>query len=55
MMRRPSFVDSPYFHIEDGEDEAAWVLDEGAPEDVRREYEEYMRQRREDRARGVVA
>lgn len=55
MLVMPSFIDSPFFRIEDGEDETAWVLDEGAPDDVRREYDEYMRQAREDEARGVVA
>jgi hypothetical protein len=53
MMARPGFIDSPYF--EWGEGDEPWRLREGAPEEVRREFEEYMRQREEDERRGVVA
>ena len=35
---RPSFVDSPYFVAEDGN----WHLLDGAPEEVRKEFEEFM-------------
>lgn len=34
----PNFVKSPYFVMEDGN----WHLKEGAPEDVKKEFEEYM-------------
>lgn len=35
---RPDFFDSPYFVMEPGN----WHLKDGAPEDVVKEFEEYM-------------
>lgn len=37
-MPRPDFFDSPYFVMEPDN----WHLKEGAPEDVRKEFEEFM-------------
>lgn len=37
---RPDFLDSEYFYI----DESGWHLRDGAPEDVKNEFEEYMKQ-----------
>lgn len=37
-MQKPNFAYSPYFVPEDGN----WHLKEGAPEEVKREFEEYM-------------
>lgn len=53
MMTRPSFMDSPYFSF--GDDDGPWELKEGAPEDVRKEFDEYMKQRKEDERDGVIA
>lgn len=35
---RPDFIDSEYFYIDD----AGWHLRDGAPEDAKKEFEEYM-------------
>lgn len=43
------FIDSPYFVAEDGN----WHLKEGAPEEVKREFEEYMKYTKEQESRGV--
>lgn len=53
MMERPKFLDSPYFVL-DGKD-GGWELKDGAPEDVRKEFEEYMRRREEDEREGRVS
>lgn len=50
-IRRPKFVDSPYFVMEDGN----WHLKEGAPEEVVREFEEYMEYKKELEKRGIEA
>ena len=39
MQARPKFWDSPYFVPEPDN----WHLKEGAPEDVKKEFEEYMK------------
>lgn len=46
---RPKFVDSPYFVMEDEN----WHLKEGAPEDVKKEFEEYMKYEEECEKRGI--
>ena len=46
---KPGFVDSPYFVAE----EDNWHLKEGAPEDVKREFEEYMKYEKELEKRGI--
>ena len=46
---RTNFADSPYFVPEDEN----WHLKEGAPEDVRREFEEYMQYSKECEERGI--
>ena len=43
------FVDSPYFVPE----EDNWHLKEGAPEEVVKEFEEYMKYSKEQEDRGV--
>lgn len=43
------FADSPYFVPEDGN----WHLKEGAPEDVKKEFEEYMKYSKELEDKGV--
>lgn len=48
-MEKPKFVDSPYFVMEDEN----WHLKEGAPEDVKREFEEYMKYEKEMEKRGI--
>lgn len=50
-MARPNFADSPYFVAE----EDNWHLKEGAPEDVKKEFEEYMEYDRELEERGIDA
>lgn len=44
-----SFVDSPYFVAEDEN----WHLKEGAPEEVVKEFEEYMKYSKECEEKGV--
>lgn len=46
---RPKFADSPYFVP----DEDNWHLKDGAPEDVRKEFEEYEEYDRELEERGI--
>lgn len=46
---RPDFIDSPYFVGEEGN----WHLKEGAPEDVVKEFEEYMKYKEEMGDKGV--
>lgn len=48
---KPKFVDSPYFVPE----EDNWHLKEGAPEEVVKEFEEYMRYEEELEKRGIDA
>lgn len=48
-IERPKFVDSPYFVMEDEN----WHLKEGAPEDVKKEFEEYMEYEKEMEKRGI--
>lgn len=48
---KPKFVDSPYFVPEDGN----WHLEEGAPEEVKKEFEEYMKYKKELEERGIEA
>lgn len=35
---RPDFIDSEYFYVDDD----GWHLKDGAPEDVKKEFKEYM-------------
>ena len=49
-VQKPKFVDSPYFVPE----EDNWHLKEGAPEEVVREFEEFM-QYYEDKQRQGIA
>ena len=37
-MTAPKFIDSEYFYIDDD----GWHLKEGAPEEVQKEFDEYM-------------
>ena len=46
---RPEFTKSPYFVPEDGN----WHLKEGAPEEVKKEFEEYMEYERKLERRGI--
>ncbi len=48
---KPKFVDSPYFVPE----EDNWHLKEGAPEEIVKEFEEYMRYEEELEKRGIDA
>lgn len=47
---KPKFTDSPYFVPEDGN----WHLKEGAPDDVRREFEEFMEYYKKLEEKGVL-
>ena len=47
----PSFITSPYFVPEDGN----WHLKEGAPEDVIKEFEEYMEYKKKLEEEGIEA
>lgn len=49
MMDEPNFVNSPYFVCESGN----WHLKEGAPEEVVKEFEEYMQYIEELKERGI--
>lgn len=51
MMMRPDFFDSPYFEITDD----GWRIKEGAPKEVQKEFDEYMRQRKKDERDGILA
>lgn len=46
---RPEFTKSPYFVPEDGN----WHLEEGAPPEVVKEFEEYMKRDKELEERGI--
>ena len=46
----PRFIFSPYFVDE----EDNWHLKEGAPEDIKKEFEEWMRARQEAEKRGKI-
>lgn len=46
----PKFFDSPYFVPEPDN----WHLKPDAPEDVKREFDEYMRADEEARAKGII-
>lgn len=48
-IRKPNFVDSPFFVAE----EDNWHLLPGAPEEVVKEFEEYMKEHREAEERGI--
>lgn len=48
-IKRPKFVDSPYFYV----DENGWHLKEGAPEEVVEEFDEYMEYEKELEERGI--
>lgn len=50
MTNKPKFVDSPYFVAE----EDNWHLKEGAPEEVVKEFEEYMEYSRRCEEMGIV-
>lgn len=49
-MTEPEFAKSPYFVPEDGN----WHLKEGAPEEVKKEFEEYKKYEEELKKRGVM-
>ena len=49
-MRAPSFIDSPYFVVDD----AGWHLKEGAPEQVVKEFNEYTEAYQQALEKGVV-
>lgn len=46
---KPKFTDSPYFVPEENN----WHLKDGAPEDIKREFEEYMEYENELKKRGI--
>lgn len=48
---RPKFVDSPYFVMEENN----WHLKDDAPEEVRKEFEEFMEYEKELEERGIEA
>ena len=45
----PKFVNSPYF-VEEPDN---WHLKEGAPEEIKKEFEDYMKQDREAKKMGI--
>ena len=49
-IERPKFVDSPYFYT----DEDGWHLKDDAPEDVRKEFDEYMKYEEELKEKGIM-
>lgn len=49
-IQRPKFFDSPYFVPEDEN----WHLKDDAPEDVRKEFEEYKEYEKELEKRGII-
>lgn len=49
-IRAPSFIDSPYFVVDD----AGWHLKEGAPEQVVKEFNEYMEAYQQALEKGAV-
>lgn len=49
--KRPKFLDSPYF-VDEMDN---WHLKEGAPEEVKKEFEEYMNYHKELEERGIDA
>lgn len=46
---RPNFTNSPYFVPESGN----WHLKEGAPEEVKKEFEEYMEYEKQLKEMGI--
>jgi len=46
----PKFITSPYFVAE----EDNWHLKLGAPEEVKKEFDEYMRQEKEAMEEGII-
>lgn len=48
---RPKFIDSPYFVAEDGN----WHLLDGAPEEIKQEFEEYKAYKKDLEERGIEA
>ena len=48
-IKQPKFVDSPYFVDEENN----WHLKDGAPEDVKQEFEEYMEYEKRLEKRGI--
>lgn len=48
-VKEPKFIKSPYFEYT----ENGWGLKEGAPEDVKKEFEEYMAYDEELKKRGI--
>lgn len=48
-VRKPNFVDSPYFVAE----EDNWHLKPGAPEEVQREFDKFMQEDKEANERGI--
>ena len=48
-IKKPKFVDSPYFVPELDN----WHLKEDAPDDVKKEFEEYMKYKKELEERGI--
>lgn len=48
-VQKPNFVDSPYFVAEDGN----WHLKDGAPEEIKEEFEEYMKYSEECEKKGI--
>ena len=51
MDKMPEFVKSPYFVPEFGN----WHLKEGAPEEVVKEFEEYMKHKKEQEEEGIYS
>lgn len=46
---KPSFIDSPFFFVDD----EGWHLRDGAPDEVRKEFEEYMEYVKKLESRGI--
>lgn len=49
-MQAPNFINSPYFVVDD----TGWHLKEGAPEQVVKEFNEYMKAYQQAAERGVT-
>ena len=48
-IQKPNFVDDPHFYV----DENGFHLKDGAPESVKKEFEEYMEYKEELKKKGI--
>ena len=49
MLEMPSFYNDPHFHA----DPNNWHVDDDAPEEVKKEFEEWMKETEEDESQGI--